>query len=345
MNKNIEKILKKMNASEYKSFRYNVVTLANCFLILAYDSNFLSPVYIISLSSAASLFGLSFVLSKSDGVLYTKDFNDLRLLYDDIIKRYTKLNKEFDFKNPLEVYSCYIYMLNNGYLSSSKKFNYKNEDVNDFAERLGFDVVNGHGVCRHIASLLNDEFKDLGFSSAVASVSLPKKYIKIYDAEAFKPIIQNAINGIVPTTLLDDNNLSIVGPAFKYNKNIIGRFKTNHCINFVCYDGINYFLDPTNDMTYHLDKDFKTLYNDSYEAKFNKFYREGLSKKIELKRKLKENYFLDFRKEDKIIKNTKKICENNNDMFESFYDDNCDIYNDISKRLSKVDKESHNFFF
>ncbi len=45
--------------------------------------------------------------------LHTKDIIEIRKLYNNLIKDYNKLNKIFDFQNPVEIYTLIIkcYML------------------------------------------------------------------------------------------------------------------------------------------------------------------------------------------------------------------------------------------
>lgn len=334
MKEYIKNTLNKMSADGYKCMQYNLATLANLLVILNYSNfnythEFSYPLYITTCVSSSALYLTDYLISKSDGMMYTKDYKDIRPIYDKIIKNYTKLNKEFNFKNPLEVYSTYIFMLNNGYLSNGKSFEHY-DDRNNVKERFGLNVINGRGVCRHIAALLNDEFKDLGLESSVAGVSLPTCYIEA-DEDKFNKMVDDAINGIIPSEI----DKEFVRSVFKYEKKLFLPL-LNHDMNFVFYDGINYFLDPTNNMTFHLNKDDCKLHSIDYEAKFIKFQRESFRESLKLKRYMYNKPFLDFDSENEIISRTTSICEENEDIFEKFYDENKDYYNDISKRLAKI---------
>ena len=95
-----------------------------------------------------------------------------------------------------------------------------------------------------------------------------------------------------------------------------------------------YFLDGMQKMTYHIsDSDNKILINDyvvmkmkDRKYKINK-YTEGL-------------IALSIDEEEKIFNKTDMIFEQNKDVFEKFYDNNKEIYEDITDKMLRMSKRN-----
>lgn len=125
----MDKIIKKI----YSNINYNTSELIsdiNLGLILTtfFGTGFFSLG--ANLNNAASLMMLSilnmiyYIYSEEERLsLHTKDI-EIRKLYNNLIKDYNKLNKIFDFQNPVEIYTLYNKMLYAGYLSKDKEFHF-----------------------------------------------------------------------------------------------------------------------------------------------------------------------------------------------------------------------------
>ena len=128
----------------------------------------LSPIpSAILLSSGFSIIGSyigTFIKIKDD--LSTID--EIQKIYDEIIKHYIRLNKVFDFNNPVEIFALYVYAVEKGYLSLHHNFEYRQTDDDLKKEIFGLsslEIILGHGVCRHFSAMLNDIFKESGVDS------------------------------------------------------------------------------------------------------------------------------------------------------------------------------------
>lgn len=128
----------------------------------------LSPIpSAILLSSGFSIVGSyigTFIKIKDD----LSTINEIQKIYDEIIRHYSKLNRIFDFNNPVEIYALYVYAVEKGYLSFHHNFEYgqTDEDVEKEISGLsGVEIILGHGVCRHFSGMLNDIFKESGVES------------------------------------------------------------------------------------------------------------------------------------------------------------------------------------
>ena len=136
--------------------------------------------------------------------------DEIQKIYDEIIKHYIRLNKIFDFNNPVEIFVLYVYAVEKGYLSFHHNFEYGQTDDEAEKEILGLsgvEIILGHGVCRHFSGMLNDIFKESGVDS--------KKCYVFSDDESKK-------NLYIP----------------------------NHVIVTTEKDGLTYLLDPTNYITF-----------------------------------------------------------------------------------------------
>lgn len=136
--------------------------------------------------------------------------DEIQKIYDEIIKNYIRLNKVFDFNNPVEIFALYVYAVEKGYLSFHHNFEYGQTD-DDLKKEIfglsGVEIILGHGVCRHFSGMLNDIFKESGVDS--------KKCYVFSDDEGKK-------NLYIP----------------------------NHVIVTTEKDGLTYLLDPTNYITF-----------------------------------------------------------------------------------------------
>lgn len=94
--------------------------------------------------------------------------DEIQKIYDEIIKHYIRLNKVFDFNNPVEILALYVYAVEKGYLSLHHNFEYR-QTYDDLKKEIfglsSLEIILGHGVCRHFSGMLNDIFKESGVDS------------------------------------------------------------------------------------------------------------------------------------------------------------------------------------
>lgn len=139
--------------------------------------------------------------------------DEIQKIYDEIIRHYSKLNKIFDFNNPVEILALYVYAVEKGYLSLHHNFEYRQTDDDLKKEILGLsgvEIILGHGVCRHFSAMLNDIFKESGVDSKKCYVFLAgvgKKNLYISN----HVIVTTEKNGL--TYLLDPTNYITFKPS------------------------------------------------------------------------------------------------------------------------------------
>ena len=291
----------------------------------------------------------------------TKDIRQIKELYKIFLKNYNEMNKTFDLNNPIQIFTMYNYLLNNGYLSKDKKFEYGDENVRDIKSISGTNIFLGNSVCRHISTTLNDILNDYGIEAYNLGVYLgiPKIEFEVVDGASFdrEQLLEWAncylsdenIREVFIDTIKELSSDFDKGIKVKYGicdpDTFMFRFLSNHQISAVFQSGYSYFLDPTNDRIFRrIENDNKVLFSQDSDVSI----RNGISD-LAINNNLKK--YLDFRKklslkqpsidresEIVLINDTKKICRDNIDIFEQFYNDNKEIYTEVSDMLIKIKK-------
>lgn len=295
--------------------------------------------------TSCSLIVLYALLNLNEHMKFKKYVPKIKDEYNDIIKKYNKLNKIFNFNNPVEAYAMYTYMLYNGYLSCNKKFNYSTKDTCDISDIMGCNIFLGRGVCRHISSFFNDTLKDAYFDSDILSVSFPEGKLKINKTK-FDPVLdKKCANFVLKYKNIDSKNSSFMSDllckcrnkdeSLEYTYDLsYPLVHPNHVINEVYKDDEIYLLDPTNLSFYFLDMDnLQSVFNDDYRL----VVYHSLGKTLDDFKDKAVNYYNPNKKFlDITYKRTHETCDRNKDIFEKFYNDNKDEYHDIAKKLTRV---------
>ena len=203
----------------------------------------------------------------------TKDIKEIKIIYKEFLNNYNNLNKTFDFKDPIEIYTMYNFLLYKGYLSINKKFDFTNKAARDITLLLGTNIITGKGVCRHIAPLLTDILNTNNISACNLNCYIKNNIINInvLDEEKYtreelnEDLIKHNIRNEIYDTInnaLDKIYQNNKFAEFSYttidSKNIFAKKFGNHAICFAHKDQFNYYLDPTQFSIYRL-KDKKTL--------------------------------------------------------------------------------------
>lgn len=263
----------------------------------------------------------------------TDEYKEIKKNYNEVLKNVATLTNELDLSDPIEIFSLYVYMYTNGYLSNNKCFVY-NSNMKDFARMQGIDVIRGSGVCRSISSMLTDIYNEIGYNSSNLSVYADKKSIKnlqkLYDKFEGNEQLKVSNNGKM--LVLFVTLLTRLIPL------------SNHQITTVEKDNINYILDPTNDGFLQKGKHKKLLVpnsNNYMSFKSSSYMLLNIIKNngdtiniFKLYKQLSLPTITD-NEYRKIYLETLKLCKENIDMFEKFYKENNDFYNEICNISNK----------
>lgn len=194
----------------------------------------------ILLSSGFSIIGSyigTFIKIKDD----LSTINEIQKIYDEIIRHYSKLNRIFDFNNPVEIFALYVYAVEKGYLSFHHNFEYGQTDEDVEKEISGLsslEIILGHGVCRHFSAMLNDIFKESGVDSKRCYVFL----------------------------------------ADEGKKNL---YTPNHAIVVAKKDGLMHILDPTNSIIFKPGDSNSIYVSGKHYVYINPYERLKLGKNLE----------------------------------------------------------------
>jgi len=285
----------------------------------------------------------------------TKDVKEITSIYDEIITNYNKLNKVFDLNNPVEIYTMYNYMVYKGYLSKDKTFEFSAKNSIDIKTLFGANIINGQGVCRHIAIMLRDIFNAYGINSSVVSVTTPNSIVTIHTddektaqtIEEMHDFVRKYINNEdqrkMFTEIIQEYGAKI---SLSYRQedepNKIARTTGNHLITQAVKDGKSYILDPTQTRIYKLKENDKNFLTDDETDKIKICYGSlGLFEKFKDIKTIKSNILLPSSslEEDEILaQRINGLCESNQDIFEQFYKNNKEMYDELSTKLMLLKK-------
>ena len=310
----------------------------------------LADIQLASLVSIAYLY-----LACSNNASYTKEGANIRSLYDQFLKNYSQLNKEFGLNNPIEVYTMYKYLLKNGYLSDKKMYLNLPNTV-EIEPIYGASILAGSGISRHVATNLTDIYQACGMDAHRLEVSSNIYFIDLknilnakYTKDELIEWVQKYSTSKMEERLYEElikmhldalqKNLE---PVLCAIPNRYGG-ASNNTITYVQQDGKNYFFDSDRFRIYRQNNDNKYILEDEIDGrvikKFSTFMWDEKNYSHIIKGLESANSTVSKEAENQLIKSTKNICEKNIDIFEKFYDDNKEIYQGITSNLAKAKKK------
>jgi len=301
-------------------------------------------------------------LEWSNGINYTKDINEINVLYKEFISNYNKMNKMFGNNEPISIYALYNYLLYEGYLSLNHEFKFTNKNVCDLSIISGASINRGVGVCRHISSMLRDIYNDYGIDSLSLGCLLRRREIDVkavskeeYSREDNLDIINKFnFSDEQKEVLIQTMDELIASDVFvkyviKYVADKKWKVKRagNHAITYALYDDEQYFLDPTQSRIYRLKEGQKGILYDSFDDNIdikkrsinilNKTVFDELT--VDKNRIFIPGESISLEEEKKILESVRKNCLDNKDIFEKFYNENKEIYEEIDSKMNKVRKK------
>ena len=258
------------------------------------------------------------ILSSYRTATLTSDYKEMKELYGNIISNTANLIKDFNLKNPIEVFSFYVHLYRGGFLSHNGDFKYDFK-LKDLPMLLGVDVVRGKGVCRNISSMLVDIYRELDFDSSNLVVGCTSKSIKNQQQ-------------------LCDYPKKRAKETPEYIKKVMPVVEVlrvpDHMITKVVDDDHCYILDPTNDGMLHHNKEKNRFYvgnedNVMYPITLINLYQKVLgTEKFDLidstdKSEITDEEYID------IYLKTLKLFKNNLKHIQEFSYSNRQLYEDL----------------
>lgn len=291
------------------------------------------------------------------GGRYTKDVQEVYALYQYFIDNYVSLSKRLYLDKPMETWTMFNYLLNNGYLSKDKKFKKIKGATLDLYPLYGANIFAGTGVCRHISAMLSDILRTQGYeaynlSCTMSAKSLWAKAVKnatktheeqlrIIDASGLDEEIKNNLRNYLYRRWELNRETDMVWEKSKFSlTDIIG----NHVICFAEDENYSYFLDSMNSLW--LEKDGKVLVGikDNTLNKIKpklaiELFLNELGKLSALEQSLQNSKpTMDKDQAREMVEGTNRILSNNKDVIESFYQENRELYEEVSDKLMRIRK-------
>lgn len=289
-----------------------------------------------------------------------KDIKKIRKIYDEVLKNYIKLNNNFEFKNPIELYTFYHHMFSDGYLSKGHTFVSENNNVYDIDSIYGVNILNGKGCCRHISSMFKDILNHLKIDNNLLLVTENWAKVEIF---SLKEKIESLMLDTELAEIANDKDKLIeakekliellakleeqqgkLQEEDEYIKKVIDIGAANHMINVAYSNDKTYLLDPSGFRIYG-SKNGDILYDEADDNILVNYKTKGLyeimGENIALNL-LKQRVSMSNISEEekcKYIGSTLKIYNKNQDMLEKFYKENHEAYEEISDKLLKIKKK------
>lgn len=291
----------------------------------------------------------SIVYDRMNAELYCKEVVEIKKIYDEIIINYSKINKIFNLKDPVEIYALFTCALKNGYLSKNKEFRNETSDIKNITTIYGAIPITGRGVCRHIAPLLCDVFKKSDIDSNVMTVYKPPTTEQEVDQ-----MIEDYVEEIIRTTQIKPSKEEIEkvkkiyteivlqnNPKDKYQIKTTKKYG-NHVITVAIKNGKIHLLDATQEKLYKIREKNKKIIIDEHGIKTRIKVKKQtfLGTKQDMKNQKKQLLLpsTTLEEDEKLIDKTISIFQNNIDILDKLYDTNKDLYKEISYKLTKFKK-------
>ena len=268
----------------------------------------------------------------------------LTRIYNEFTKKYNKnINETLNFTDPVEISQAFIYAYKNGFLSKDLSFSYttKQAEIINYLWLMGATVLTGKGCCRHTSQLLADIYNDYGFNSTTIETGINQYKININFEELststldfIKTLDISNITEEELISILSNNGIPMNGQWIYDRKKV----PSNHSITGVSHNGFAYYIDPTNNNYYKMNNGRLVDKTGNVENTI-KLPLFAASDPIHDKKKIKELIKLpsiDLELVKSICTKTNLLCKNNYDLFEQFYKENNETYEEITETLKKI---------
>ena len=252
----------------------------------------------------------------------TKEYKELKGMYNEVIKNTSSLLKELNVDDPNVLFAIYVYLYRGGYLSYNHSFEYSS-DMKDFALLSGLDVIRGTGVCRSISSFLTDLCIEQDYIATNLMVNTTERTCKNLQKMSLQ-------------TLRKEFSGKELGEIVSTIAKIISL--PNHIITLVKDNDMSYIFDPMNDEFLIYDTKNKiTVPKNKNLIMTYKPIIQMTQRCIGTLKSLSTREIKDILKTPSINYKTYrkkyveglKLCKNNLLLLEELYNNNTKLYEDI----------------
>lgn len=321
-------VIYKMKLSTQEKIRLTQLLLCACFEITidGLQQHHMMNEYMDTLDFTAQLLNSSYYINIYTASLqetFSDEYKEIKSLYDTVVSSVVSLMDYMGVEDPVAVFATYMYLYRHGYLSENKEFVY-DTNMKDFAKLGGVDVIRGKGVCRSVASMLTDIYRQKGLDATNLLVNAKDAIPKIEKlCDKDKPSANDRTKQFVKVVSFITKYLPIA----------------NHVITDVQYEGKNYIFDPMNDGFLQKGAGTRLLIANNPNAYmtscnfelllmqlFGDFYTTGI---VSTKRSLSLPT-IDYSEYKEIYLETLQFCQKNIGLFDEFFHYNRETYKEIS---------------
>lgn len=289
----------------------------------------------------ANIINVSYAIFSKNSESHTKEVQKIKTLYQEFLSEYVKLNRIFEFQNPIEIYTFYNKMLYDGYLSKNKKFHFGETTIRDIKDIYSSNIMNGEAVCRHIATMLKEIYNAYGIEGNTLTVYQSDFDVMQDNVENMLSLLEEIHNEHQRT------NIPFLDLVYQYEEELNKYYEYtipkkdkklsiigNHKITTAVYQGDTYYLDPTQSRIYKPSSIKENILIDTSAAgdihilpkqKKNKKVLATLTDAVTAPSEDRE--YIDM---------TTRIYSSNKDIIEAYYQSQKELYSDIAEELSKI---------
>ena len=336
---NIEQLCKELCETKFKIVDPKISLI---YVELAFLTSIINPYLFYILGGCYTVFGsneLKKIIKRIINMLnfpkrikITNEYQDMQKIYKILLQDLKQLLHKIKIQNPVEIESAYTYLVQQGYLSKNHEFLCKQNEIIYPFNATG--IIEGQGVCRHLATFLTDLLNEFEYDSYNLSMAVQSgdTIYRIPSSPIYKRPEKNNSEESESFELSENSDLreTIFYLISEIIKKII---PYNHVVTLYANGDKSYILDPMQRTIYLMaDKNIYTYDNLANNLKVNlkKSYEDNfkLPKKLSSKQVDSNKLIEDYNR-------VQSLCLGYSNTFEQFYLEHKDIYEEI---LSKRDE-------
>lgn len=257
------------------------------------------------------------------------EYQDAKKVYKILLQEILKLCKKLDVDNEIKIFSLYNYLYSNGFLSIDHTFYYKKTSLkNDFVSLLGLNVIVGRGDCKCVNSMFTDILKENGNEAYNLHMNLDK------------PIYQL---GDIQLLCEEEENITLDQSIRKNESNVLKmqsrRIRLDHIVTLFANDQHSYIMDSINETIFSVYGG-TAFQGDNFEIKYDDYFYHNKKKLSEILKDTNAEKLHSLLEDYESTLNMCKMCD---EMFEKFYREHKELYEDIVDKKKILLEERSKF--
>lgn len=277
---------------------------------------------------------------------YHQQMKELKKLYYTYLTNFINIIRQMGFNNPIEICALFRYCLEKGYLSNGGQFTFENI-FPDISNIEGVHVIEGHGVCRHIAPMLRDILNLLNIPSAILTLYARElTNVNVDFSDDKSNVAPEKIIRLLGRLNITSEQIALISEECNNFTNYLEiralyeEYDTpigNHVITLASYNNIGYLLDASKNgfYIYHKEEDYLQSYRVLGHIIPEEIKWDNLRcpKRVESILKLPN---IPLNEAYDLSDNTLMKCELHQDILQNFNYENEELITEISNQTRKL---------